>query len=116
MTLATTPTSALTTTPRFDRIAADRWEHWEGPVTVWLTTLPFHYADFGIFPLEKARQAHARWLASLLARGLPLRVIRRLALDDPRLSRAALEAKANDYTQRRLRRSTTHEPNEQGAG
>lgn len=112
MSLATTPTAAITSTPRFDRIVADRWEHWEAATTIWMRHTQFSYATAGDSPRYRActlntlQGTHRQRLAELLSRGIPLRVIRRLALDDPRATRSAMQAKANDYLQRRLQRST----------
>lgn len=97
---ASTPTQAMTTTPRFDRIASDRWTYWEAAVLIWLQHQPAGT------DLVTIHATHRRWLADLLARAIPLRVIRRLALDDPREPRSVLDERATRYTAERLRRAT----------
>jgi hypothetical protein len=96
----TTPSAAITSTPRFREIAARRWDDWSAATLIWLGQHSLSYN------LDACRCLHREWLASLLARGIPLRVIRRLSLDDPRESRLELERRAQEYTDRRLRRST----------
>lgn len=96
------PSTAITRTPRFAAIADRRWQDWSAATLIWLG----YRGNTTMF--NAVRAAHREWLASLLARGIPLRVIRRRALDDPRESRLALEKKAQEYTERRLRRSIDH--------
>jgi hypothetical protein len=98
---ATTPTATLTTTPRFAAIADSRWQHWHAATLVWLAQWERSPIMRKIFPkmplIETLRSDHRLWLSSLLSRGIPLRVIRRLALDDPRESRASLESRVALY-------------------
>jgi hypothetical protein len=93
---AMTPTSALAATPRFDAIADDRWTHWHAALLIWLQTRPCIMR----LPVAEYRAYHRRWLASLLARSIPLRVIRRLSLDDPRESEESLESRVALYLKR----------------
>ena len=100
---ATTPTRALSGSPRAQRVADQRWQEWRPLWEVWVRTTyphesPTHWEMLAIM-------RHADLLQSLFARGIPMRQIRRLALDDPRESRAVLEEKAQRYTQRRIERS-----------
>jgi hypothetical protein len=96
---ATSPTPRRT--PRFDRIVAARWEHWSGPVGVWLALRGWR--GIPAPTLDGLRRDHAEWLAELLSRGIPLRQIRRAALDDPREPRLVVRAKMELYlTKRRL--------------
>jgi hypothetical protein len=90
---ATTPTATLTVTPRFAAIADSRWQHWHAATLVWLQQRDSVLA----LPINEYCVAHRLWLSSLLSRGIPLRVIRRLALDDPRESRSSLEARVALY-------------------
>jgi hypothetical protein len=98
MTLPTTPTNAITTTPRFARIADDRWRFWRGAVAVWLQQHPI------LGGATVIQRDHRAWLLDLLGRGIPLRVIRRLALDDPREPRLVLMARAELYLDRKSKR------------
>ena len=100
---ATTPTRALSGSPRAQRVADQRWQEWRPLWEIWVRS---------IYPSESpamwenlASMRHADILQSLFARGIPMRQIRRLALDDPREPLSVLEAKAQRYTQRRLKRS-----------
>ena len=100
---ATTPTRALSGSPRAQRVADQRWQEWRALWEVWVRS---------IYPSESpsmwenmASKRHADILQSLLARGIPMRQVRRLALDDPREPLSVLEERAQRYTQRRLERS-----------
>lgn len=96
MILATQPTASLT--PRMERVLADRWRDWEGASELWVR-------GNSLGPtIEGVRCAHREWLLSLLQRGIPLRAIRRLALDDPREPRLVLMAKAEYYQEKSRRR------------
>ena len=97
MSAATSPTPRRT--PRFDCIVAARWEHWSGPVGMWLALRGWR--GIPAPTLEGLRRSHAEWLADLLSRGIPIRHVRRAALDDPRQPRLALMAKAELYLERR---------------
>jgi hypothetical protein len=91
MTLATTPTSAITTTPRFSAIAERRWDYWHGPVALWIAL------DGRPRSLDAIKLEHSLHLAWLLAQGVQMRVVRRLNLDDPREPRLLLRARAELY-------------------
>ena len=108
MTLPTTPTSALTATPRFARIADDRWRFWRGAVAVWLQQHPIPGGA------TVAQRDHRAWLLTLLGRGIPLRVIRRLALDDPREPRLVLMARAELYLDRKSKRRSDNVTDDEG--
>jgi hypothetical protein len=100
---ATTPTAHLTTTPRFDapgRMCDLQWRRWRGPVTVWMGAQQWTTREF----VTTLQQAHRQWLTSLLARGIPIRAIRRLELDDPREPRATLEQRTQEYIERKTKR------------
>jgi hypothetical protein len=91
MTLATTPAGATASSALCDR----QWRRWRGPVTVWLQSNPAS--------MTLTQRLHRDHLASLLARGIPISAIRRLALDDPREPWAVLEARVREYIERKRR-------------
>ena len=97
MSAATSPTPRRT--PRFDCIVAARWEHWSGPVGMWLALRGWRGVPAPT--LDGLRRDHAKWLAELLSRGIPLRQVRRAALDDPREARLLQMARAELYLAKR---------------
>ena len=96
MTIATQPSAAVS--PRMERAIADRWTEWETPMMWHLRT--------GTYPkdLVPYMRSHREWMIHLLARGIPLRAIRRLVLDDPREPRLVLIARAELYNDKQSRR------------
>ena len=94
---ATTPTSrAHSLHSRLSRILDRRWAEWEPFVILRLKGI-----GSGV-PL--IRERHERTLSALLSQGIEMRTIRRLSLDDPRLSDSELDAKRERYLERRSRR------------
>jgi len=103
MNAATSPTTLLSVPDRRASAITARWHEWDGRVLL-------HWAGRAPLGLERS---HFEWTASLLARGIPMRQIRRLALDDPREPRLVLMARAELYTERsRTKRSATHATND----
>ena len=103
MTNATTPTAQMTATPNFNtpgRMCDLQWRRWRGPVAVFASSHP-HRPIMSITVLQRG---HREWLLSLLARGIPIRAIRRLALDDPREPLLVLEARTQLYLERKSKR------------
>lgn len=97
MTLATSPTHLVSVPPATERAIAARWHEWDGRVLV-------HWTGRAPLGLERA---HREWMLALVARGIPMRAIRRLNLDDPREPRLTLAARAELYTDRsRTKRGT----------
>ena len=94
MTLATTPTTSITATPRFAVLCDRRWCEWRGPLAVWASTR-------GPTNMTALQREWREWLLHLLSLGIEMRVIRRLALDDPREPRLVLQAKAELYLSKR---------------
>jgi hypothetical protein len=113
MTLPTTPTNAITTTPRFARIADDRWRFWRGAVAVWLAE-PSRVPRPITVTATAIQRDHRAWLLDLLGRGIPLRVIRRLALDDPRELRLVLMARAELYLDLKSKRRSDNVTDDEG--
>jgi hypothetical protein len=99
MTLATTPTTSITATPRFAAMCDRRWRDWRGPLVVWAS------GRVALINMTAIQREHREWLLTLLGRGIPIRAIRRLALDDPREPRLTLMAKAELYLENRQRRN-----------
>lgn len=103
MSLSTTPTSRIAPpTPRFSRIVAARWAEWEAATMIWLQS---HWNGIGGSTSVYASMVkHRDWVTLLLLRGIPLRSIRRHAMDDPREPDAVLEQRVEAYLNRRARR------------
>jgi hypothetical protein len=84
---ATTPTALQSVPDRTSRAISTRWHEWDGRVLI-------HWGGSAPPGLERAHWEH---MVALLARGIPLRAIRRLNLDDPRQPRLVLMARAERY-------------------
>jgi hypothetical protein len=95
MSIATTPTHALTGSPRRDRVADARWAEWRPLWLVWKSQFHDIYQNE-----DAARDVHFRWLQQLLAQGIPMRMIRTRALDDPREHRDLLAERVQRYNDR----------------
>jgi hypothetical protein len=95
--IATSPTHLVSVPPATERAITARWHEWDGRVLV-------RWGDRAPLGLERA---HREWILALVARGIPMRAIRRLNLDDPRVPRLELMARAELYTDRsRTKRGT----------
>ena len=106
MITATQPTSHIAVPTAWESKIAARWEEWRGNVTVWLA-LPLYARPVAfVVAVEAIKTVHRTWALSLLARRIPMKQIRRLALDDPRELRLTLESRVASYlASRRVARS-----------
>lgn len=81
-------------TQRQPRRIPARWREWEPTVRAWAQPLGL------TAQLPALQSEHAAWLSHLLTLRIEMRVVRRLALDDPRLPRTMLERRVADYRTR----------------